>query len=188
VARQAWQICRGTRRLNVGAGAVPWHRPGCSGKGIMTELVFAPGQRSRFGWGLVFQESGAHTGNHLELLQTPAAGETADNGVELSAEASRVVTGIRPAHHSHGVRARCGRHTSAPTVSMVRDRPRSHLPEKMPPPRLISPVSGLSATLPRAGKNESTVKVESRSRVGDVSAEVPSPVQGVTAPDLPEGI
>jgi hypothetical protein len=37
---------------------------------------------------------------------------------------------------------------------------RSHLPEKMPPPRLISPVSGLSATLPSAGKNESTVKVE----------------------------
>ena len=43
MARQAWQICRGTRRLNVGAGAVLWHRPGCPGKGIMTELIFAPG-------------------------------------------------------------------------------------------------------------------------------------------------
>jgi hypothetical protein len=46
----------------------------------------------------------------------------------------------------------------------------------MLPPRLISPVSRLSATLLSAGKNESTVKVESRSRVGDALAEVPSPL------------
>ena len=89
MARQAWQICRGTRRLNVGAGAVLWHRPGCPGTGIMTELIFASGQRPE-----------------------------------------------------------CGRHAPGPTAPMARDRPRSHLPEKMPPPRLISPVSGLSATLP----------------------------------------
>ena len=187
MARQAWQICRGTRRLNVGDGAVPWHRPGCPGKGIMTELIFAPGQRPGCGWGLVSQESGVHTGNDVVLLQTPVAQETAD-GVELSAEASHAVAGIRSANHFHGIRARYGRHAPGPTVSMAYERPRPHLPEKMPPPRWSSPVSGLSAMLPSAGNNESTVKVESRNRVGDASAEVPSPVQGVTAPDLPEGI
>lgn len=188
MARQAWQICRGTWRLNVRNGAVLWHRPGCRGKGIMTELIFAPGQPPKCGWVLVSPGSG---GSHWQSRSTapdPGSEETADNGVELSVEASHVVTGIRSANHSHGVRVRCGRNAPDPTVSMARDRPRSHLPEKMLPPRLISPVSGLSATPPRAGTNESTVTVESRSRVGDASAEVPSPVQGVTAPDLPEGI
>jgi len=147
VARQARQICRGTRRRNAGAGAVLWHRPGCPGTGIMTELIFAPGQRPECGWVLVFQGSGAYTGNGVVLLQTPVAQETADNGVELSADAPHVAAGIRSASRSHGVRAQCGRNAPGPTVSMARDRPRSQLPEKMPPPRLISPVSGLIATL-----------------------------------------
>jgi hypothetical protein len=100
VARQAWQICRGTWRLDVGDDAMLWHRPGCLGKGIMTELTFGPGQRPECEWALVSQGSGAHTGNGVVLLQTPAATETADNGVKLSAEASHVVTGIRSASHS----------------------------------------------------------------------------------------
>ena len=122
MARQARQICRGTRRLNVGDGAVSWHRPGCPGKGIITELIFAPGQRAKCGWALVSQGSGAHTGNHLALLQTPAAGETADNGVKLSAETSHPVTGIRSASHPHAARARCGRHTTGPTAPMAYER------------------------------------------------------------------
>ena len=106
MARQAWQICRGTWRLNGGDRAVLWHRPGCLGQGTMTELVFAPGQRANPGRTLVFQESAAHTVSDVRLFQTLTAAETADNGVELSAEASRVVTGIRSASHLHGIRAR----------------------------------------------------------------------------------
>src|SRR5579863_3310428 len=94
VARQAWQICPGTWRLNIGNGAVLWHRPGCPGEGIMTEPVFAPGQRFKCRWVLVSQESGAHTGHDVVLLQTPAAAGTADTGVKLSAAASRAGTSI----------------------------------------------------------------------------------------------
>jgi hypothetical protein len=122
VARQAWQICRGTRRLNVGADAVLWHRLGCPGKGIMTELIFASGQRARCGWGLVSQESGAHTGNDVVLLQTPAAAGTADTGVELSAEASHVETGIRSASRSHSLRVRYGHNSPGPTAPMAYER------------------------------------------------------------------
>ena len=101
---------------------------GCRrGKGIMTELTFAPGQRSRCGWALVSQGSGAHTGDSAVLFQTPAAAETAGNGVMLSAEASRAVTGIRSASRSHGVRVRCGRH------ALVR-RPRCHVNGTSGPP------------------------------------------------------
>ena len=115
MARQAWKICPGTRRLNIGNGAVLWPGPGCPGEGIMTELLFAPGQRSKCRWVLVFQEYGAHTDNHVVLLQTPAVAGTAGTGVKLSDEASRVVTGIRSAGHSHGVRVRC----PGPTASLA---------------------------------------------------------------------
>ena len=80
MARQARQICRGTRRPDAGDGAAPWHRPDCPGKGIITEVILAPGQRPNGGWALVSQGSGAHTGNDVELLQTPAAAETAITG------------------------------------------------------------------------------------------------------------
>lgn len=114
--RSAW--ARG--RLNVGDGAVLQHRPGCRGKGIMTELIFAPRQRSKCcWWALVSQESGAHTGDGVVLLQTPAAAKTADDGVKLSAETSRVVTGIRSASRSHGVRERYRTHGPGPTAPMA---------------------------------------------------------------------
>ena len=119
MARQARPICPGTWRLNTGNGAVLWQRPGCPGEGIVAELVFAPGQRFKCRWVLVSQGSGAHTGNHVVLLQTPAAAGTADTGVKLSAEASRVVTGLRSASQSHGVRKRCGRSAPGPTASMA---------------------------------------------------------------------
>jgi hypothetical protein len=122
VARHAWQICPGTWRLNIGNGAVLWPRPGCPVEGIMTEHIFAPGHRSTCEWVLVFQGFSAHTGNHVVLLQTPAAAGTADTGVKLSAEASRVVTGLRSASHSHGVRIRCRRSAPGPTASMA-DQP-----------------------------------------------------------------
>jgi hypothetical protein len=116
VARQARQICPGTWRLNT---AVLWQRPGGPGEGIVTELVFAPGQRFKCRLVLVSQGSGAHTGRDVVLLQTPAAAGTADTGVELSAEASRAGTSIRSAGHSHGVRVRCGRSASGPPASMA---------------------------------------------------------------------
>ena len=122
MARQARQICRGTWRLNVGDGAVFWHRPGCPGKGIITELIFAPGQRIRCGRALASQRSGAHTGHDAVLLQTQAAAKTADTGVKLSAEASRVVTGVRSVSHSHAVRVRCGRNAPGPTAPMEYER------------------------------------------------------------------
>lgn len=122
MARQARQICRGTWRLNVGDGAVFWHRPGCPGKGIITELTFAPGQRPKCRWAHVSQGSGAHSGSHLELLQTPAAGETAVNGVTLSAETPHPVTGIRSASRPQAVRAQYGRHAPGPTAPMAYER------------------------------------------------------------------
>ena len=122
MARQARQICRGTRRLNPGDGAVLRHRPGCLGTGIMTELIFAPGQRPKCGRALVSRGSAAHTGNDVELLQTPAARETADKRVKLSAEASHAVTGIRSVSHSHDVRARCRRNAPGPTAPMEYER------------------------------------------------------------------
>ena len=122
VARQAWQPRWGTWRPNVGDGTVLRHPPGCPGQGIMTDLVFAPGQRTKCGWALASQGSAAHTGHHVVLLQTPAAAKTADTGVKLSADPSRVVTGIRPASHSHGVRLRCGRSVLGPTAPMAYER------------------------------------------------------------------
>jgi hypothetical protein len=119
VIRQAWQTCRGTWRLSVGDGAVLWHRPGRLGQGVMTELIFAPGQRSNCGGALASQGSDAHTESDQVLLQTPAAAETADCGVELSADASHVGTGIRSASRSHGVRVPCGRYAPGPTVPMA---------------------------------------------------------------------
>ena len=73
MARQAWQICRGTWRLNVGNGAVLWHRPDWPGEGIMTELVFAPGQRFKCRWVLVSPGSGARDrlGSHLPRTMLP---------------------------------------------------------------------------------------------------------------------
>jgi hypothetical protein len=109
-------------RLNVGDGAALWHRPTCRGQDIMTDLILAPRQRSTCWSALVSQESGAHTGNGVVLLQTPAAAKTADDGVKLSAEASRVVTGIRSASRSHGVRVRGGRHAPSPTAPMAYER------------------------------------------------------------------
>ena len=122
VPRQVRQPCWGTWRPNVGDGTVLWHQPGRPGKGIMTEPIFAPGQRIKCEWAewaLAAQRSGAHTGNDVVLLQTPAAAKTADTGVKLSAEASCVVTGIRSVSHSHAVRVRCGRQAPGPTASMA---------------------------------------------------------------------
>jgi hypothetical protein len=48
------------------------------------------------------------------LLQTPAVAEPTEVGVELSAEASHVVTGIRSASRPQGVRVGRGRHAPDP--------------------------------------------------------------------------
>jgi hypothetical protein len=206
VARQAWQICRDTWRLNVGDGAVLWHRPGCLGKGIMTELTFARGQRPKYGWALVSRGSRAQTWNDVELLQTLAARETADKRVKLSAEASRVVTGIRSASHPHAVRARCGRHAPGPTAPMAYER---HLalttsgapamngsqPAPVAPAGENAPAEVVLARI-RAERDASQrgqqrinrqdpIKKPRRRRIRRSAV---APIQGVTAPDLPEGI
>ena len=120
MARQTRQPPRGTWRPNAGPGTVLRHPPGRPGKGIMADLIFAPGQRINCRQVLAFRRSGAHTGHYVALLQTPAATllqtpaatKIADPGVKLSAEPPRVVTGVRSVNHAHGVRIRCGRDTS----------------------------------------------------------------------------
>jgi hypothetical protein len=206
VARQARQIRRGTRRLNAGDGAVPWHRPGRLGKGIITALIFAPGQRPKCGWALVSQGSAADTGNDVELLQTPAAAETADEGVKLSAEASHAVTGIRSASRSHGLRARCGRHAPGPTAPMAYKRhlalttsgaPAMNGPQPAPvaPAGENAPAEVVLARIQaerdasqrgqqRISRQE-PIKKPRRRRIRRSASPL---FRGVTTPDLPEGI
>ena len=206
MARQARQICRGTWRLSVGDGAVLWHRPGCLGKGIMTELTFGAGQRPECGWVLVSQGSGAHTGNGVVLLQTPAATETADNWATLSAEASHVVTGIRSASRSHGGRARCGRHAPGPTAPMAYERhlalttsgaPAMNGPQPAPvaPAGENAPAEVVLARIQaerdasqrgqqRINRQE-PIKKPRRQRISRSASPL---FRGVTTPDLPEGI
>jgi len=164
VARQAWQICRGTWRLNVGNGAVLWHRPDCPSKGIMTEPILTPGQRPRCGWALVPRGSRAHTGNDVVLLQTRATAETAANGVKLSAEASRVVT----ASHSHGIRVRYARNPPA-EVDLARIRAERNA----------------SQSGPERISSQGRIKKPCRRRIRRSASPL---FRGVTTPDLPEGI
>jgi len=162
VARQAWQPRWGTWRPNVGDdGTVRWHPQGCPGQGIMTDLIFAPGQRTKCRRVLAFRRSGAHTGHYVALLQTPAATllqtpaatKIADPGVKLSAEPPRVVTGVRSVNHAHGVRIRCGRDTSQRGQERVNRQEPIQQPRRRRISRSASPLS-----------------------------------RGVTTPDLPEGI
>jgi hypothetical protein len=118
-------------------------------------------QRIRCGWALASQGSDAHTVDHLVLLQTPAAA-TADIGVKLSAEPSRVVTGIRSVTHSHGVRVRCRRSAPGPMAKR-----------------------GTSQRGPERTNRREPIEKPRRRR----SSSSASPLsRGVTTPDLPEGI
>jgi hypothetical protein len=206
MARQARQICRGTRRLNPGDGTVLRHPPGRLGKGIITELIFAPGQRPKCGQALVSQESGAHTGNDVELLQTPAARETADKRVKLSAEASRAVTGIRSASHPHAVRARWGRHAPDPTAPMAYERhlalPTSGAPamngsqpapvapagENAPAEVILARIQAERDASQRGQQRINRQDPIKKPRRRRIRRSAVAPIQGVTAPDLPEGI
>jgi hypothetical protein len=206
VARQAWQICRGTWRLNVGDGAVLRHRPGCRGKGIMTELVFARGQRPKCGWALVSQGSGAQTWNDVELLQTPAARETADKRVKLSAEASHAVTGIRSASHPHAVRARCGRHAPGPTAPMAYERhlalttsgapamngsqpaPVAPAGENAPAEVVLARIQAERDASQRGQQRISRQEPIKKPRRRRIRRSASPLFRGVTTPDLPEGI
>ena len=175
MTRQAWQTCRGTWRLSVGDGAVLWHRPGCLGHGTSTELIFAPGQRPECGRALVSQGSDAHTGNHVELLQTPAARKTAANGVKLSAEAPHPAAGIRPASRPHGVPVRYGRHAPGPTAPMAYEQ---------------HPGDDHSGAPAMNGSQPAPVRPEPIKKPGRrrISKNAPPLFRGVTTPDLPEGI
>ena len=149
MARQAWQICRGTWRLNTG-------------------------QRANPGPILVSQGSGAHTVGNVRLFQTLTAAETADNGVELSAEASRVVTGIRSASHLHGSRARCGRSIPAG----------ENAPAEVDLARIQAERDASQRGQERINRQD-PIKKSRRRRI----CRSASPLfRGVTTPDLPEGI
>jgi hypothetical protein len=143
VARQARQICRGT------------------------ELIFAPGQRSKCGPTLVSQESGAHSGSSVVLFQTPAAGETADNGVKLSAEASHVAAGIRSASRSDCVRVQ------APDIPAEVD------------------LAGIQAERHASQRGQERINRQEpikKPRRRRISRSASPLFRGVTTPDLPEGI
>jgi hypothetical protein len=206
VARQARQPRWGTWRPNVGDGTVRWPPPGRPGQGIMTDLIFTPGPRIKCGRALAFQKSGAHTGHHVVLLQTPAVTKTADTGVKLSAEASCVVTGIRSVSHSHGVRVRCRRHASGPTAPLAyerhleggylgapaRDGPQpapvalagANTPAKVDLAR-IQTERGTSQRGPERINRQQPIKKPCRRRISRSASPLS---RGVTTPDLPEGI
>jgi hypothetical protein len=169
----------------------------------MTELTFAPGQRSKCGWALVSQGSGAHTGDSAVLFQTPAAAETAENGVKLSAEASRVVTGIRSASRSDGVGIRCGRDAPGPTPPMAYEwHPGVTTPmngsqsasvvapagENAPAEVDLARTRAERGTSPRGQERISSQSRIKKPRRRRIRRSAVAPVQGVTAPDLPEGI
>lgn len=162
MARQAWQPRWGTWRPNVGDDStVRWPPQGCPGQGIMTDLILAPGQRTKCRRVVAFRRSGAHTGHDVALLQTPAvallqtpaAAKTAGTGVKLSAETSRVAAGVRSVSHPHGVRLRCGRGTSQRGHERINRQEPIRKPRRRRISRSASPLS-----------------------------------RGVTTPDLPEGI
>jgi hypothetical protein len=204
VARQARQIRRGTRRLNAGDRAVPWHRPGCLGKGIITELSFAPGQRPKCGRALVPQGSAAHTGNDVELLQTPAARETADKRVKLSAAASHAVTGIRSASHPPAVRARCGRPwsdgpmayerhlavTASGALAMNGPQPAPAAPagENAPAEVVLARIQAERDASQRGQQRINRQEPIKKPRRQRISRSASPLFRGVTTPDLPEGI
>jgi hypothetical protein len=212
VARQARQPRWGTWRPNVGDGTVRWPPPGRPGQGIMTDLVFAPGPRIKCGRAPASQRSGAHTGHDVVLLQTPAdvvllqtpaAAKTADTGVKLSAEASRVVTSVRSVSHPHGVRVRCGRNAPGPTAPMAYERhlaatTSGHRPSQPAP---VAPAGenapakvdlariqaerGTSQRGPERINRQQPIKKPCRRRISRSASPLS---RGVTTPDLPEGI
>jgi hypothetical protein len=199
VARQAWQLRWSTWRPNVGDGTVLWHPPGCPGKGIMTELIFAPGQRIRCGWGRAPQGSDAHTGDHVVLLQTPAAAKAADTGVKLSAEASRVATGIRFVSYSHGVRVRRGRHARGPTApqddysgapAMNGSQPAPFAPAGGNAPATVD-LASIQAEHDTSQRGQERINRQEpikKPRRRRISRSASPLSRGVTTPDLPEGI
>jgi hypothetical protein len=172
VARQAQQPRWGTWRPDAGGGTVLWPPPGRPGPGVMTDLVFAPGQRIKCGRAIASQRSGAHTDHHVVLLQTladvvllqtPAAEKAADTGVELSAEASREV----------------GRFRSA-----IRPPAAENAPAKVDLARIQAERDTSQRGPERINRHE-PIKKPRRRRISRSTSPLP---RGVTTPDLPEGI
>lgn len=183
MARQAWQPRRGTWRPYARDGTVLWHPPGRPGQGIMTDLIFAPWQRIRCGWALASQGSGAHTGDQVVLLQTPAAAKTADTGVKLSAEASREVTGIRTGIHSRGVCVRCGRNAPGATAPRAYERHREVTTEAD-----LARIQIERETSQRGPERINRQELINKPRRRRIRRSASPLSRGVTTPDLPEGI
>jgi len=100
------------------------------------------------------------------LLQTPAVGNHTDSGVELSAEALHVVTGIRFASCPQDVRVGHGRRVPDPRVSVE---------------------TGDVMTIPLAGQLGHSITASLRRRPVRISLAVVLPADGppVKTPDLP---
>jgi hypothetical protein len=88
------------------------------------------------------RELAAILSESVALLQTPVVAEPTEVGVELSAEASQVVTGIRPASRPQGVPVGRGRHARDP-------RGRVEAGDVMTVPVAGQPGHGITASLRR---------------------------------------
>jgi hypothetical protein len=157
-------------------------------------------------WTLASQESDAHTESDQVLFQTPAAAETAGNGVKLSTEAFRVVTGIRSARRSRGVRVRCERDAPGPTAPMAYEpAPRGDYfrapamsgsqPAPIAPAGENAPaevdLACIQAERDASQRGQERINRQEpikKPRRRRIRRSAVAPVQGVTASDLPEGI
>lgn len=174
MARQAWQPRWGTRRPNVGDSTVRWPPPGCPGQGIMTELIFAPGQQIRCVPALASQRSGAHTGRHVVLLQTLAAAKAADTGVKLSAEASRVPTRDN--------------YSGAPAMNGSQPAPVAPPGENAPATVDLASIQAAHDTSQRGQELTNRQEPINKPRRRRISRSASPLSRGVTTPDLPGGI
>ena len=87
----------------------------------MIELIFAGGRDPVRSSTCRRTDRATILADSVVLLQTPAVAEPTEVGIELSAEASHVVTGIPSASRSPAVRERHGRHARDPRSSVVAD-------------------------------------------------------------------
>ena len=84
------------------------------GEGIMIGLIFAGGNVPLRSGACRRRDLATILADGVALLKTPAVAEPTEVGVELSAEASHVVTGIRSASRPLGVQVGRGRHARDP--------------------------------------------------------------------------
>ena len=80
------------------------HKPVFLGEGIMIEVIFARGKNPVRSSTCRRRDPAAILADSVALPQTRAVAEPIKVGVEVSAKASHVMTDIRSASHSQGIR------------------------------------------------------------------------------------